>query len=104
VTTEANDLSGRFNGLVSVKPEEHPEDRAARIRMEHRQNLIADAQNIAIFITLLIGIIIVACVAGYEGVIDRNASADTKRWGQTVLSAILSGGISFVVGRNSRSK
>ncbi len=102
MAVEPNDLSGRFTGQVSVKPEEHPEDRAARIKTEYRQALIADIQNVAVFITLVLAIILVGCVAGYEGVLDSSASADTKRWGQTVLSAILAGGISFVVGRATR--
>jgi hypothetical protein len=101
---DTNDLTGRFSGQVSVKPEEHPEDRAARIKIEHRRNMIADFQDVAIFATLLLGIILVGGAAAYEGVMDGAASADTKSWGQTVLSAILTGGISFAVGRMSRSR
>jgi hypothetical protein len=93
-----------LNGEISVKPEEHPADRALRLKTEHRQTVISDFQNVAIFVTLLLGIILVGGLAGYEGVVDPAASSDTKRWGQTVLSAILTGGISFVVGRMSRAR
>jgi hypothetical protein len=91
-----------LNGEISVKPEEHPADRALRLKTQHRQEVIADFQSAAVFVTLLLGVILVGGLAGYEGVLDSSASADTKRWGQTVLSAILAGGISFVVGRATR--
>jgi len=98
----ANDLTGRFTGEVSVKPEEHPDDRALRLKTEHRQAVIADFQNVAIFITLLIAIIFVGALAAYEGILDPTATPDSKRWAQTILSAILAGGISFVVGRQTK--
>jgi hypothetical protein len=90
------------NSQISIKPEEHPADRALRLKTEHRQAVIADFQNVAIFVTLLLAVVFVGSLAAYEGILDPTATPDTKRWAQTILSAILAGGISFVVGRQTK--
>jgi len=38
------DLSGSLQGQVSVKPEEHPDERTARLRAEQRGALIEDCK------------------------------------------------------------
>ena len=98
------DLTGGFAGQVSIIPEEHPEQRAARLKAEARQSLIEDCKGVAVFVVLLLTVIAVGSIAAYEGFLDTNASPDTKRWGQTILSALMSGGISFVIGRKVGSK
>jgi hypothetical protein len=97
------DLSGFLKGSrgaqVSVKPEEHPDEMAARLRSEQRSALIEDCKGIAVFIVLLIGVAGIGVLSAYEGFFDATVSVDTRRWSQTVLSALMAGGVSFVVGR-----
>ena len=93
------DLSGSLRGQVSVKPEEHPDERAARLRAEQRGALIEDCKGVAVFVVLLVGIVAIGVLSAYEGLFDASASTDTRRWSQTILSALMAGGISFVVGR-----
>jgi hypothetical protein len=93
------DLSGSLQGQVSVKPEEHPEDRTARIRAEQRSALIEDCKGVAVFVVLLVGIVAIAILSAYEGFFDATASPDTRRWSQTILAALMTGAVSFVVGR-----
>jgi len=93
------DLSGSLKGQVSVKPEEHPEDRTARLRTEQRGALIEDCKGIAVFAALLVGIVAIGILSAYEGFFDAMAPPDTKRWSQTILSALMTGAVSFVVGR-----
>ena len=93
------DLSRLLVGDVSLRPEEHPEDRAARLRAEQRAALIEDGKGIAIFVVLLPGAVSIALLSGYEAFFDPGASADTKRWSQTVLSSLMTGAVSFVIGR-----
>jgi hypothetical protein len=94
----------------SLKPEEHPDNRAARLklefeeqaakrRLEGRTALIEDYKGVAVFVVILVSILALGILCAYEGIFDPNASTDTKRWAQTVLSAVVSGGLSFVVGR-----
>jgi hypothetical protein len=96
---EQLDLSGSLRGEVSLKPEEHVDDRAARIRNEARAALIEDCKGVAVFVGTLLGLGAVACVAGYKGVFDPAANPETQRWAQAVLTAVVSGSISFVLGR-----
>jgi hypothetical protein len=93
------DVSGSLKGQVSVTPEEHPEERAARLRAEQRGALIEDCKGVAVFVMLLAGIVAIGILSAHQGFLDPNASADTRRWAQTVLSALVTGGISFVIGR-----
>jgi hypothetical protein len=72
---------------------------AARLGSEQRSALIEDYKGIAVFIVLLVGIVAIAALSAYEGFFDASASVDTKRWSQTILSALMTGGVSFVAGR-----
>jgi len=93
------DLSGSLQGQVSVKPEEHPDERTARLRAEQRGALIEDCKGVAVFVVLLAGIVAIGVLSGYEAFFDAAASPDTQRWSQTILAAVVTGAISFVVGR-----
>ena len=56
-------------------------------------------KEIVSFTTILLAVIAAGLLAAYEGLFDPTASAEAKRWGQTILTAILSGGLSFVLAR-----
>jgi hypothetical protein len=88
---------------VSIVPPEHPDDRALRLKMSDRASWIDDIQRLTTFFVLLIGLAVLASAAAYEAILNNNAAPDTKHWCETVLSAVVSGGISFVLGRNSRN-
>lgn len=98
------DVSGQLKGQVSVKPEEHPEERIVRLRAEQRGALIEDCKGVVTFAVLLTAIVAIGCLCAYEALLDASASPDTKRWSQTVLSALLASAVSFVVGRKVGSK
>ena len=97
-------ISGNLQGLVTFTPEEHPDDRATRLKTEARRDLIQDWKDGALFGVLLTGVVAVGMIAGYVGFWDAAASSDTKRWGQTVLSVVVTGGISFIAGRKIGGK
>jgi hypothetical protein len=44
-------------------------------------------------------VVVLGCVTAYEGLFETSASTDTRRWAQTILSSIVTGAISFVIGR-----
>jgi len=105
MASEEIDVSvARLRGDLTITPEEHEDDRAKRLKREDRAALIDDIQRVAVFLVILVALITIGVVAGYEGVISPNASPETQRWCQSVLSAVITGGISFVLGKNSRSK
>ena len=47
------DLAGSLKGQVSVKPEEHPDEMAARLEAERRNARIEDWKGIAVFAVIL---------------------------------------------------
>jgi hypothetical protein len=91
-------------GQVTLIPDEHSDDRAARLRTEARRDLIRDCTDLIVFIVLMVAIVTVGVIGAYEGFWDTSASPETKRWSQTVLSAVMTGGISFVAGRKIGNK
>jgi hypothetical protein len=104
VATDRLNIRGDLQGQVSLSPEEHPDDRAVRLRTEARRSLIHDWMEVVVFAVVLLAIVAVGAAAAYEGLWDANASPETRHWGQTILSAVMSGGVSFVVGRKVGSK
>ena len=61
------DLSASLAGQVSVKPEEHPDERSARLRTEARQALIEDCKGVAVFVVLLLAVIAAGAIAPMKG-------------------------------------
>lgn len=87
-------------GTVEIgRPDESAEELAARLRIEGRKAAIEDFKGAALFVTLLVGIVAVALLCVYLIVFDQTASAESKRWAQTVLTGIVTGAVSFLVGR-----
>ncbi len=95
------DVSGSLKGQVSVKPDEHDDERTARLRAEQRGALIDDCKGIAVFVAILLSILAIGALTRWEGFFDVSASADTRRWSQTILSALMTGGLGFVLGRKA---
>jgi len=102
--------TGRINigdlrlGQVTIKPDEHPDDRAVRLEAERRNARYESYKDITTFAASLLGLILTAAACAYFGLLDNNASPDTKRWAQTVLSSVITGAVSFVVGRKVGSR
>jgi len=97
-------ITGELQGQVSLAPEEHDDDRQARLKTAARRELIHDITEVVVFAVLLIGIVAVGIIAFYEGFWDTTANPDTRRWSQTILSAVMAGGLSFVAGKKIGSK
>jgi hypothetical protein len=87
-----------------LKPDEHEEDRRARLRAEQRGALLDDIKNLVLFVVLLLGIAGVASVCTWFALFAPGASAETQRWAQTMLAAIVSGAVSFLFGRRVGTK
>ena len=102
--TDRVNIRGDLQGQVSLTPEEHHEDRAVRLKTAARRDLLDDCKDVIVFVVLFVAIVGVSGIAAYEGFWDTTASVEAKRWGQTILSAVMTGGISFVAGRKIGSK
>ena len=98
------DIQAAVRGDITITPEVHPDDRAARLKSESRRDLLRDCKDVAVFAVLLLGVVAIAALAAYESIWDAGASPETKRWSQTILSAVLAGGVSFVAGQKIGSK
>lgn len=83
---------------VEISPEEHPDERSARLATEARD---ATFNIVRRYVTLLAVVLMGGCVFGvavYEAALDPSATAETKRWAQTVLSSIFTGFVGYIVG------
>lgn len=92
-----DDALGR--ATISIEPEETLDERSARLERERNEARFDLMKRRVLFFVFLVAVAALGAVSGYEAVFDASASADTKRWAQTVLSALLTGALSFIVGQ-----
>ncbi|OYW00425.1 MULTISPECIES: hypothetical protein [Acidiphilium] len=87
------DFSGRLAAEIMVRPPEPPEDAALRRRKDW-----------LVFLLIFGSIILLGLLAIYEGFLDPTASASSRHWGQTAVSALFTGGISFILGQKTATR
>lgn len=85
-------------GTVELGSEEHPEERAARLRREERRDKADHFKGLALFALAVLGILVVGGLCG-KAAFDSQSDAETRKWAQTMLTALVSGVISFLFGR-----
>ena len=97
-------------GELALAREEHPDERAARLKkeanettarlkQEGRAALIKDCQDVASFTVLYLFLIGMVVICVYLILFSATVPPETQRWSQSLLAAILSGTVSFIVGR-----
>ena len=84
--------------------EDDPEDKAARRQIESRAAIADLSKDVATFAALYVFLIIMVLISLYLLLIAQSVPPETQRWSQSMLTAILSGGVSFLVGRKLGGK
>jgi hypothetical protein len=84
---------------VTLTREEHPEERVARLKQENRVAIIENCKDVAIFAALYLFLIGMVVICLYFLLFAKAVPPETQRWSQSLLAAILSGTVSFFVGR-----
>jgi hypothetical protein len=86
------------NWELRVGPEEHDAEREARLRREERRDKAEHFKGVALFVVAVGGIVALGTACGWVA-LDAQADAETRKWAQTLLTAIVSGGLAFLFGR-----
>lgn len=86
-------------GELTLGREELPEEVTARLKEENRAAIIGHCKDVAIFAALYLFLIAVVIVCFYLNLWASNVTPETLRWSQALLTAVLSGTVSFLVGR-----
>ena len=89
---------------ISIDPEESSDERIGRLEREYAEHRFEIVKGYALFFGVLAAIVVVGGLCAYEGIFDASASADTKRWAQTTLSALFAGSITFILGQKTAKK
>ncbi|MFD2182636.1 hypothetical protein [Rhodoplanes azumiensis] len=84
---------------ITIAPEEATDERAVRLRKEDREHRLEQIKGMIVFVVIVGALLGIGGLCAYEAVFDGSASADTKRWAQTTLSALFAGSVSFVLGQ-----
>jgi hypothetical protein len=84
---------------VTVEPEEHDADRAARLKIEERAALIKDIKEVAVFAVVLLFVVGAGLVCGYIAFMSTTATPDQAKYAQTVFTALVSGGSGLLFGK-----
>jgi hypothetical protein len=99
------DLNVMFErASVQVEPTETDDERAARLRREGAEARYEIVKGYVVFFLVVLALIAVGVLCAYESFFDATASADTRRWAQTTLSALFAGSVSFVLGQATAKK
>ena len=102
IDLDLNAMFGRAS--VQVDPEETPEEHTARLGQERADATLRRVKEYVVFFVIIGALIALGALCTYEGIIDASASADTKRWAQTTLSALFAGSLSFALGQATAKK
>lgn len=86
-------------GTVELGPEEHPDERAARLRREERRDRVELWKGAALFVVLLGGVATTALGCAYVAFLSPGSDEPTRQRAFTLLASLLSGGVAFLVGR-----
>lgn len=79
-------------GSLNIEPEEHVDDRAARIRRETREQVLGQIAN-----AIIVGALVAAGV--FAAVLALSEEAIISDWARNAFTAIVAGGVSFFTGR-----
>lgn len=91
---DIDDLFRRFfeRGSLTIEPEEHEEERTARIKRVSREHLIGQCANAVVVLALIAA----GIFAGFLAVSENELISD---WARNIFTAIVAGGVSFFTGR-----
>ncbi|MDC7786256.1 hypothetical protein PQJ75_01390 [Rhodoplanes sp. TEM] len=94
---DVNDMFARAS--ITIAPEETAEERTVRLGKDDREHRIEHVKGMIVFGLIVLALVLIGGLCAYEAVFDAAASADTRRWAQTTLSALFAGSVSFVLGQ-----
>jgi hypothetical protein len=82
-------------GTVELGREEHPDERAARLRREERRDL----REHHLFYIVATGVLAVGTVTFGVALAEPYFEASTREWCQNIFTAVFAGGVSFLFGK-----
>jgi hypothetical protein len=95
-------LLGR--ATIRIDPEESAEAHTARIAKEQSEATFEMVKNYVLFFIIIGAIIVIGTLCLYEAIYDSydsTATIETKRVAWTMLSALFTGSVSFVLGQKT---
>lgn len=97
-TLDINSLANTPDWEVEVKTAESPEERAHRLSEASLDNRARRRKELWLFFTLLVGVSVVGGASLFASV-DRNTSAEDKKWATAMLTSIVSAGVGYLTGK-----
>lgn len=95
---QLNIESALKRGSLEIKPEEHDDERKARLIREERESKSDNFIKLSIFLVSLVVLLTLGGMCSYFGLFDANASVETKRWAQNGLSALFGACVGYFLG------
>jgi hypothetical protein len=85
-------------GTVELGPDEHADERSARLRREERRDKVEHFKGVTLFVLVVAGVVVLGFFSGWIAFSDR-ADPESRKWAQTVLTILASGSVAFLFGR-----
>ncbi len=92
-------LLGR--ATIRIDPEESAEAHTARIAKEQSEAMFELVKSYVLFFVIVGAISVIGTLCLYEAIYDTTATIETKRVAWTMLSALFTGSVSFVLGQKT---
>jgi len=87
---------------VTIEPSERDDERAARLANAKRAKLFEDCKSMILFVVVLIALVAIGVLCAHMIFFDKSATPETQKWAETALTALVSGGLSFLVENPSK--
>ncbi len=82
-------------GTVELAAEEHPDERAARLRREEKR----DIREHHLFYIVTVALVSVGVACLWAGFFATTLEPEARAWSRTALTSLVSGGVWFLFGR-----
>lgn len=89
-------------GSIAVTPHEHDDERAARILRDNRDHMSGLTRSWLIFLIVAIFILTVAYFSLDTLLFAQNPKPHAVEWAKTALTSLLTGFLSFWLGRSTK--
>jgi hypothetical protein len=99
-TVDINEMLGK-RATIAIDPEETAAEHDARLRREEREAIFELVKGYVVFFVIVVAIVLIGLLCAYEAVFDSGATTEVKRIAWTILSALFTGSVSFVLGQKS---
>lgn len=87
---------------LEISRPETSEERLHRLRQQTAKTYVNIAKELALFIVGIVGVALIAWICTTI-ILDPSANPETQKWAQSILTAIVSGVVGYLIGKSTKN-